>query len=184
MDFQSVRTVLARAGVVFESGLSSSEIDSVENRFGFVFPEDLRRFLMFALPTGLRFPNWRDYSSPEIAQTLAWPLEGIWFDVQNNHFWPREWGAKPTDDSVAYEELRSRVASAPKLIPISGHRYMPDRPGTAGNPVYSVHQTDIIYYGGDLENYLHNEFHYYFGTPQHSIPGEIREIEFWSLFVG
>src|SRR5262245_50186645 len=135
MNLQRVRSVLEQAGVTFEQGLSPQEVERTERQFGFVFPEDLRRFLMYALPTGLRFPNWRDHNSPEIAQALAWPLEGIWFDVQNNHFWPPEWGPKPLDESAAYEQLRSRIASAPKLIPISGHRYMPDRPSTAGNPV-------------------------------------------------
>jgi len=28
--------------------------------------------------------------------------------------------------------------------------------------VFSVHQTDIIYYGAHLQNYLENEFSYYF----------------------
>jgi len=37
------------------------------------------------------------------------------------------------------------------------------------NPVFSVHQTDIIYYGSDLEHYLHKEFYYYFGTPACSL---------------
>ena len=184
MNLESVRTVLERAGVVFDAGLTSDESRHVERRFDFTFPEDLRSLLMFALPTGLRFPNWRNHGDPDLDRALAWPLEGIWFDVQNNHFWPLEWGAKPDEEAVAYEQLRHRIASAPRLIPISGHRYMPDRPHSSVNPVFSVHQTDIIYYGTDLENYLHNEFHYYFGTPPHAISGEIKDIEFWSLLVG
>jgi len=61
---------------------------------------------------------------------------------------------------------------------------LPDRPPAPGNPVFSVYQTDIIYYGGDLENYLCNEYHYYFGTPQYvALPSQIRSIEFWSWLV-
>jgi hypothetical protein len=33
---------------------------------------------------------------------------------------------------------------------------MPERPFEVGNPVLSVSQTDIIYYGSDLQDYLEN----------------------------
>jgi hypothetical protein len=183
MNLENLRAVLERAGVQFEAGLSPDEIARAEKRFGFTFPDDLRALLMFALPAGLRFPNWRNLDDPELARSLSWPLEGIWFDVQNNQFWPSEWGAKPDNEAAAYEELRRRVTSAPRLIPIYGHRYMPDRPHTSGNPVLSVYQTDIICFGTDLGNYLHNEFHDFFGTPPHNVTSEVREIAFWSLFI-
>jgi hypothetical protein len=173
--------MLEGAGISFEAGLSSQEIGSLEAQFGFVFPDDLRSFLMFALPTGQGFVNWRSSNRLDIAEAMAWPLEGMWFDVKTNHFWPSDWGMKPSEESAAYELLRSQVESAPKLIPICGHRYMPDRPSLAGNPVYSVFQTDIIFYGSDLENYLYNEFARQ-GTNL-SLSEEIRQIEFWSSFV-
>jgi len=184
MILQQVRTVLEQAGVVFEPGLSADEARRVEERFNFVFPDDLREFLMFALPTGKGFHNWRDYQSPELSKALSWPLEGIWFDVQNNAFWPEALGAKPAAESEAFECLRARVAQAPVLIPIVGHRYMPDRPRASGNPVFSVYQTDIIYYGANLEEYLRNEFNAYFGTNEHRIAQGVREIEFWSALAG
>jgi hypothetical protein len=182
MQLEIIRSTLEKAGVVFDSGLSQHEIDQAEKRFGFKFPADLRRFLMFALPTGTQFPNWRYLDDPQLGYLLAWPLEGIWFDVQNSDFWPSDWGQKPKDESEAYEQVRSQIAKAPKLIPIYSHRYMPDSPHTAGNPVLSIYQTDIIYYGGNLENYLHNEFHDYFRTPAYELPDAIRKIDFWSSF--
>jgi hypothetical protein len=180
MNLEYIRTALEKAGVTFEVGLTSQEIEQVEQRFSFTFPEDLRCLLMFALPINLGFPNWRNQNDPELEKSLSGPLEGIWFDVQNSVFWPDEWGVKPKERAAAYEQLCSRVASAPKLIPICGHRYIPDRPYASGNPVFSVHQADIIYYGSNLENYLHNEFYYHFGAPAYDISGEIRQIEFWS----
>jgi hypothetical protein len=183
MNLENIHAVLKRAGVAFDAGLSSAEMARAEKHLSFTFPDDLRTLLMFALPMGLRFPNWRNLDDPELERSLSWPLEGIWFDVQNNQFWPSEWGAKPDNEAAAYEALRRRVTSAPTLIPIYGHRYMPDRPHSSGNPVLSVYQTDIICYGTDLENYLHNEFHDHFGTPSHDITGEVRDIEFWSWFV-
>ncbi len=46
----------------------------------------------------------------------------------------------------------------PKLIPIYSHRYIPSSLNEIGNPVYSVHQTDIIYYGKDLWDYFNIAF--------------------------
>ncbi len=44
------------------------------------------------------------------------------------------------------------------MIPVYGHRYMPARPAPSGAPILSIWQTDIIYYGTDLLDYLGNEF--------------------------
>jgi hypothetical protein len=46
--------------------------------------------------------------------------------------------------------------------------------------VFSIYQTDIIYYGADLFDYLSNEFGYYFGRAGHVFNGGARRIEFWS----
>jgi hypothetical protein len=35
---------------------------------------------------------------------------------------------------------------------------MPAEPYRSGNPVFSIMQTDIIYYGANLPHYLLNEF--------------------------
>jgi hypothetical protein len=183
MNLNSIRIALETSGVVFAPGLTAEEVKRAEKRFQICFPEDLRRLLMFALPTGRDFPNWRDLDDPALGKFLSWPLLGLWFDVQHNQFWRSEWGVKPVDADAAYELLRSRIESVPKLIPIFGHRYMPDRPGESGNPIFSVYQTDIIYYGCDLEAYLRREFCDGFGDRAHAISGECRQIEFWSSLV-
>jgi len=183
MDLEHCRAVLERAGVKFDSGLTAVEFEAAEARFGFTFPPDLRAFLAFALPTGGGAPEWRDLENPGLIRTMGWPLEGMCFDIEHNAFWPSEWGERPVELSEAFEIARGHVARAPKLIPVFSHRYLPDRPATAGNPVFSVYQTDIIHYGSDLENYLHNAFYYYFGTPDHSLGTNIRDIEFWSWLV-
>ena len=183
MDLEHCRAVLERAGVKFDSGLTPVEFEAAEARFGFTFPPDLRALLAFALPTGGSAPTWRDLENPGLIRTMSWPLEGMCFDIEHNVFWPSEWGERPVELAEACEIARGHVARAPKLIPVFSHRYLPDRPATAGNPVFSVYQTDIIYYGSDLENYLHNAFYYYFGTPDYSLGTSIRDIEFWSWLV-
>ena len=183
MDLEYCHAVLERAGVEFGPGLTPAEFEAAEARFGLTFPPDLRSFLAFALPTNGRVPTWRDLENPGLMNMMGWPLEGMCFDIEHNDFWPRERGERPAGLSEAFEIARGHVARAPKLIPVFGHRYLPDRPATAGNPVFSVYQTDIIYYGSDLENYLHKEFYYYFGTPDYALGTSIRDIEFWSWFV-
>jgi hypothetical protein len=50
-------------------------------------------------------------------------------------------------------DLARTINEEAKLIPIFVHRMMPDDPHLAGNPVFSVHQTDIIHYGFALADY-------------------------------
>ncbi|MFI5378122.1 MAG: SMI1/KNR4 family protein [Tepidisphaerales bacterium] len=149
---------LKNYGVTFEAGLSDVEADRVEAEFGFRFPPDLREFLQTGLPIGKGFPDWRRESRESINDRLSVPVEGILFDVEHNGFWLDEWGSRPATLEEAHVIVRRLVAAAPRLIPVFSHRMMPDRPHASGNPVYSVHQTDIIYYGIDLRDYLIHEF--------------------------
>ena len=55
---------------------------------------------------------------------------------------------------------------------------MPDEPHLAGNPVLSVWQTDIIYYGFDLADYLRHEFRL---RDRASEPKAVRPIRFWDV---
>jgi hypothetical protein len=160
-----------------DPGLSDAELDAVQNRFHFTFPPDLRAVLQFALPIGKQWLDWRSGSDHDIQARLGWPLEGIQFDIENSGFWLDEWGPKPEEGHRRSEVVRHVIDNAPRLIPVYSHRFIPVEPLDAGNPVFSVHQTDIIIYGNDLADYFHREF----GV---SLPGsaarEPRRIRFWS----
>lgn len=145
-------------GVIFEDGLSDKETGGCEERFGFRFPPDLRDFLQSALPVGDAFPNWRSGEEGSLRERLKWPFEGMVLDIKNNAFWPDEWGPQPSNVPEAINVARRHVEAAPKLIPVFSHRYLPDEPHLAGNPVLSVYQTDIIYYGQNLWDYFEQEF--------------------------
>jgi hypothetical protein len=68
----------------------------------------------------------------------------------------------------------------PVPVPVYAHRFLPAGRGTSGHPVLSVHQTDIIYYGADLADYIEREFGYVPNwtdwDPQATVP-------FWSEFL-
>ena len=164
--------------VEFEAGLSDQEVARAEVTFGFRFPPDLRGLLQTALPRGPEFPDWRSGDETQLREWLDQPREGILFDIEHNNFWLPEWGERPEALTDALEAASNLVRSAPKLIPIYSHRMIPDEPHLPGNPVFSVHQTDIIVYGQDLYQYLHNEF-----VPQQDTahPSEVRRIRFWDV---
>jgi hypothetical protein len=151
---------------------------AVEGRFGFRFPPDLREFLQTALPRGPQFPDWRSGDEAELRDWLDLPRQGVLFDVEHNEFWLEEWGPRPSSLGEALRVAGELVAAAPQLIPIYMHRMMPDEPHLPGNPVFSVHQTDIIHYGFDLADYLRNEFHLPGGEPCQE---QVRPIRFWDL---
>lgn len=153
---------LRSCGVIFDTGLSDSEVEASERRFGFRFPPDLRAFLQTALPVRIAdedcFPNWRSGDRAELQEWLERPFKGIAFDIEQNEFWWHQWGPKPERIEDAIAVARQQAAAAPTLIPIFSHRFIAAEPSLPGNPVFSVHQTDIIFYGTDLWDYFRNEF--------------------------
>ncbi len=171
--------LLKKAEVVIAPGLSDKEMADIEREYKFTFPEDYRALLMEGLPISNGFINWREASLEDIQRKLQWPYEGICFDVEFNNFWFDEWGEKPESLNDAFAVVAKAVHEAPTLIPIYGHRYIPGYPLETGNPIFSVYQTDIIYYGRDLFEYLENElriegYRYHISEP-------VKYIPFWSF---
>lgn len=162
----------------FGPGLTSEEASRAEQLFGFVFPPDLRELLSLVLPLGREFPNWRDPES--VRPRMDWPFQGIAFDIEHG-FWRRNWGTRPSDTVEALAIARTAVGEAPKLVPIWGHRYIPADPPEAGNPVLSVYQTDIVFYGGNLRKYLRLECRTI--SHEEAMSGEVRRIPFWTELV-
>jgi hypothetical protein len=126
-------------------------------------------------PVGRGFPDWRDRPAAATSEWRASVLAGFVFDVEHNVTWPDEWGARPDDPDVRRVRVAEILDAAPRLVPIYGHRGIPNEPLEAGNPVFSVWQTDIVVYGHDLEQYLRNEF-----FNKHVKDGPLREIRFWT----
>jgi len=176
---------MRQEGIVFERGLAPGELADIEARYEFRFPPDLREFLSIGLPVSDDFPNWRTgritwrSNSKSISDHLNWPYRGMCFDIENNGFWMRDWEARPEGLQKAFEIARKIVKAAPPLIPVFSHRYLPAEPLAAGNPIISVYQTDIIYYGRDLRTYLTHEFE--LCDIDHATATEdSRRIRFWS----
>jgi hypothetical protein len=160
------------ASLIWTQGYSAVDLERFQDRYRLDFPPDLIALLRDRrLVEG---PDWNDENA--IRSILAWPFEGLLFDVEHNALWWPEWGSRPDQPDAREDVLRDVVARAPRLIPILAHRFLPATPKEAGNPVFSVHQSDIIHYGANLEDYLEREE----GGLNRPWPSTIREIDFWS----
>ncbi len=183
LDFTKIIDQLKKKFVDFEKGLSEKEMEVVENRYGILFPPDLKLFLMTEMPVSSGFIDWRDDSSENISEVksrLGIPLEGLIFDIKYNHYWFDAWGQRPDDLRDAIDVCKREYAKIPKLIPVYSHRYIPMCPYEVGNPIFSIHQTDVINYGEDLISYLKVEFSL---KKYRDIKFDmIKEINFWSAF--
>lgn len=186
-ETQQIIELLKGRGVQFEPGLTDEEIIRIESKFNFRFPIDLKSFLQTALPSSDQFNNWRqglhsERVAKQILDNLDKPLLGMLFDLKNNNFWIKEWGERPKKYKEQEIIAKNNYYSLPKLIPIYSHRYIPSEPMESSNPVFSVHQMDIVYYGFDLPTYFSKEFN--FTLPNNfQIPEKPNIIRFWTWWV-
>jgi len=176
MPWSDTINLLREKGVPFAEGLNCGELDSAEEYFGICFPDDYRELLHEALPVGERFPDWRRRPD-SIRRSLDWPWDGMAFDIKQNSWWSESWGSKPPSLDDSLRIAKHHFDQAPTLIPVYGHRYIPSEPVAGGNPIYSVHQMDIIYYGATLKEYLEVEF---LDGARSTISNSFRPIRFWS----
>jgi len=160
---------LARTGLYyFEPGLTDAEFSRIEREYGFEFADDHRAFLAAGLPSNVApeegqtwsrpWPEWRGGDLDSLRRQLDWPVQGVLLDVEHNGFWYAGWGERPADGTAALDTARRHLAKAPMMVPVYAHRYLPAGRGSFGHPVLSMWQTDIIHYGLDLIDYIHQEF--------------------------
>lgn len=154
-------------------GLTAEQIGTIEATYDFEFNPDHAALLSQASPAG-----WVDWFGDPglVRRSLDWPVEGTIFDVEENGFWLTELGPRPAITSAAVDLARNYLAAVPRLVPIVGHRYQPAAPAPSGSPVFSVYQTDVIYYGADLATFCGYDS---YGNKRVVHP-HAQRIEFWS----
>ena len=143
-----------------KKGLSDKQIKLAQEYYNVVFPQDFEELLATIRPVQ-SFYDWSDFSKKNVAllnEKLAWPVEGALFDVENNNFWLKSWGEKPSEIEERLLTAKNHMEMVPKLIPVMGHRYISSEPNEVGNPIYSVYQMDIIFYGENIWDYFEIEF--------------------------
>jgi len=173
-------SLIAGAGrVPIRPGLSDGEFAAIEAEFAFSFADDHRAFLAAGLPYGRGWPDWRDGDRTDLREWLAWPVEGVVFDILQNDFWYDGWGPRPANDDQAVAVARGQLLTAPRMVPVYSHRYLPAGRGTGGHPVLSIYQTDVIVFGADLADFLCEEF----GVGEPARRPARATVGFWSRLV-
>jgi hypothetical protein len=158
---------------IWAEGYTQHELDLAQETFGLTFPPDLIAFFLERRP--VQGYDWR-FDAERIRRMLAAPLRGLIFDVENSDLWWPEWGDRPATAEARADVVREVVNQAPKLVPLVYHRYLPCEPNESGNPVFSIHQSDVIYYGANIADYFEREF----VSDRGPIVGPIKQIRFWS----
>jgi hypothetical protein len=156
-------------------GLTEDEVDAIERTWSITFPPDYRLFLrqLHAVNKPMKkasfrnggivveerpaFYNWLT-DKEEIARLLAWPVDGLLYDVQHNDLWLPDWGARPANHSTRHDVVRKLANAAPRLIPVFAHRFLVDGTTSGGSSVLSIWQSDIVLYGRSLREYFLREF--------------------------
>ena len=164
--------------VRWAKGYTQAELDRAQRRFGLVFPPDLVVLLRRKRP--VEGHDWTDDRA--IRRALDWPFNSLLADVEGGRLWWPEWGRLPSNARAREQVLRETVSRAPKLIPLIGHRYLPEQPHEAGNPVFSIVGDDAIYYGANLKDYFEREFGDW-RVRSWPWPNQIKYIPFWSDLV-
>jgi len=139
-------------------GVSSSEMASISDQLEITLPSDFKfLFENVSDPDEVLFP-WSKFRIEDYRKIIERVWSGIAFDIEHNTVWLKRWGDKPDTLAEAREIARRDFQNWPKLLPIYGSRFLPAEPSLADNPVFSIVQTDIIYYGMNLGDYLVREF--------------------------
>ena len=175
---QAIRR-LSTSGLRLDPGLSDDEVARVQDRFGFTFGPEHREFLQSVVAVGKSWPDWRNEPDDNLRGRLEWPADGVVFDVHNNGFWPASWGDRPDRADDREREARAHLGRVPRLVPVFSHRYLASDPRFDPSPVFSVYQTDVIFYGDNLLDYVAHEF----GLPPLH-PSDRTHVPFWSELAG
>jgi hypothetical protein len=158
--------------------LTEDEIDAIEGKYGVKFMPEHREFLKIlhtidrkeetehapylegdkpAIKKTPFFYNWLE-DEAEIRSRLDWPYWTILEDVQGpNGVWLKSWGNRPASNEEKESILSNWLNNAPKLVPLTSHRFLISDTNLTHRPVLSVYGSDIIVYGWDLRIYLLNE---------------------------
>ena len=168
-------------------GLEAKEIVEIEKEFNLKFTDEHKLFLKILHSIDRKEPveyyqdldddasvvqekipffyNWKS-DKAQIKNYLDWPYRTILDDVETeNKVWLKSWGRRPAKSIERQEVFENWYNQAPKLIPLTGHRFFVNEKND-NNPILSVYGSDIIVYGWTLRNYLLNELEYHLGLRQ------------------
>lgn len=124
----------------------------IEEIYGVVLPLEFKRLYrgLEQLPNG--WYNWADFSR-ENTDYLKKQMKEVMVEIANeidDIEWNDNWGECPNTIHEAHHFIKSKMKSAPALMPIVGHRYIACE-STSVSLVFSIVGSEIIYYSASLK---------------------------------
>ena len=126
------------------------------------------------LPNG--WHNWADFSR-ENTDYLKKQMKKVMVEIADeigDIEWNDNWGECLSTIREVHHFIKSKMKSAPALMPIVGHRYIACEP-TAVSPVFSIVGSEIIYYSAGLTDFLKGKI-----ITQETALTDLTQISFWS----
>ncbi|KAI5074989.1 hypothetical protein GOP47_0010950 [Adiantum capillus-veneris] len=145
---------MRKCQIPIAEGLTDEEFCNIESTFGFTFPPDLEAILQEGLPVGEGFPHWRNGSHAEMQSWLHLPIKALCSEVMCGRFWPSEWGVRPNQSADTVRSATNELKRVPTLVPVYANCYISCFPVQAGNPVFLVQDSTILYCGYDLADFF------------------------------
>ncbi|RPD50409.1 hypothetical protein DNI29_06355 [Hymenobacter sediminis] len=162
-------------------GLSEKQVNDVEKKYSIAFTPEHREFLRILHTIDRKekveytetfdedaevlieerpfFYNWLE-DDEEIRYRLDWPFTTIYDDVTGrSKVWLKSWGERPAHDEDIKQIYSDWFEKAPKLLPLTSHRFIVSGQNLSCRPVLSVWGADTIVYGWNLRSYLLHELY-------------------------
>ncbi|MEV7288048.1 hypothetical protein AB0O01_26350 [Streptomyces sp. NPDC093252] len=187
---EAARRLAALPGCDVAAGLSEAELARIERTYGFVFAADHRAFLAEGLPVASPpkrgaaweqpWPDWRHGDPEDLRYRLEWPVREVLREVELGGWHQRAFGARPRGARAAVDMARRKLAEAPAMVPVYGHRFLPAGGGSYGHPVLSMWGTAIRCHSDHLVDYIEREFA---GLDDGGPWDQETTVEVWSDFV-
>lgn len=168
--------LLSYAGEPLAAGLTTEEVEHVEEHLGFRFAPVHRAFLSIGMPRGPQWPNWRTGSLRSLRRRVQAPVDGVVADVLEHDFWPASWGARPTADDEREAVARAELRAVPALVPLFAWCYLPAGDRRSEAPVLTVDRTTVSVVGHDLAHYVGRVF----SVHDPVLAGPPPRVAFWS----
>ena len=103
LTHEAASALLAALPAEIGPGLSETELEAIECRYGFTFADDHWILLQAGLPLDRPWPDWRDGDPHELRGRLDAPAEGVLLGVEHG-FWYPGWGERPDDRQAALDQ--------------------------------------------------------------------------------
>ncbi len=148
----------------------------IEEIYGVVLPLEFKQVYRDFEQLPIGWHNWADFSR-ENTDYLKKQMKEVTVEIADeidDIEWDDNWGECPNTIHEVHHFIKSKMKSAPTLMPIVGHRYIACEP-TAVSPVFSIVGSEIIYYSASLTDSLKGKT-----ITQETALTDLTQISFWS----